>query len=359
MTFSLRIFTREIASALAACSHIADANSKIPILKATRIEISDGTARFMATNSEQTIVVRAACEGHGVACVDTAALHQKIQALRPAEVVSIEGDGKQVTITQGRTKWKVPVMLDDWPINVIQPVKGDAVKVGREFMGALTIAKAATLPSATTNYAGVWIDSGHVLAVNGREFRAIESATLPSCVISTVTVDKATTLFKDGAEVTVGEYAIQFSTDFLTLKSNLLQLKAADWKTIMERIRSTLVHSCIADASTLAACMKRAAAIGASGEKSGSFINMQVRFREGEIGIYTRNLLGEEGNDDNPCEGGGEADIGVNGGLIIAALETLSGPVRLSYGTARDAIILEPAGSDQTNIRAVFPRVFS
>lgn len=357
MTFALNILAREIASAIAACAQVVDQSSKIPILKTTRISVAGGIASFLATNTDQTITARRACEGEGVACIDTQALAVKVSSLRPDDIVSMIGDGKFVTITQGRTKWKVPVLLDDFPVSVGAPVKGDAVPVDRRFIDRLVIAKGATQPTAMTNYAGVWLDKGYIVAVDGRQMRVIAGADLPTCVIPPVVVDKAASLFKIDAEVTVSDTAIQFATENLTLKAKLYDYKPSDWQAGIAKFDGMARYGVGVEAEPFLATLRRAGAIGSSGEKTGAFINMQLRFQAGQIEVFTRNSTGEEGSDTLDCEIYEEAfaEVGIHGGMLIAAVDTLEGEIRLRYGGASDPIML----GDDDNLRVIFPRMFS
>lgn len=357
MTFTLKILAREITSAIAACAHVVDQSSKIPILKCTRISVEGGQASFLATNTDQTIVAKRACEGEGVACIDTQALSVKVSSLKPDDIVAMIGDGKFVTITQGRTKWKVPVLLDDFPLSVAEPVKGSPVTVDRRFIEKLVVAKGATQPAAMTNYAGVWLDKGHIIAVDGRQMRVISAADLPTCVIPPIVIDKAASLFKIDAEVTISETAIQFATEQLLFKAKLYDYKPSDWRAGIAKFDGMAKFAVGVEVEEFLATLRRAAAITASGEKGGVFINMQLRFQAGQIEVFTRNSSGEEGSDTMDCEIYEEAfaEVGINGGMLIAAADTLEGEIRLRYGGASDPIML----GDDDDLRVIFPRMFS
>ena len=359
MTFTMSILAREITAAIAACAQIVDSHSQIPILRCTRIAIADGMASFTATNTDQSVVAKAACDGAGIICVDTAALSAKVQTLKPDAVISFVGDGKSVTITQGRTRWIIPLLNpDDFPFaQVASQLDGEPIEMDAATIASLAVARGAVLPGAPSNYAGVWIDGGHIVAVDGRQMRILKGIDGPSCVLPHVAIDKIVAMFKDdGARVRVSESAAQFTSATLLLKTKLMEAKPSDWRAGLTRFDSQSVNVCTVDAELFMQACKRAAAIQASGEKAGSFINMQVKFRDDRIDILTRNREGEEGNDAVECMGGANSDVGVNGGLLIAALDTLSGRIEVRYGVPRDAVIMRDASG---SVRVVFPRIFS
>lgn len=359
--FQMSIMAREITAAIAACAQVVDSHSQIPILGATHISIAGGVASFTATNSDQTIIARAACEGQGIACIDTAKLSAKVQSLRPDSAVNFEGDSKTVTVVQGRTKWIAPLLNpDDFPFaQIAGQLEGDAIEMDAVTIASLAIARGSVLVGAPSNYAGVWLSDGHIVAVDGRQMRIMVGIDCLPCVLPPTTVDKVTALFKGGARVRVSENAAQFTSESLLLKTKIIDAKPSDWRGGMKKFEGTSVNACTVNADLFQQACKRAAAIQASGEKSGSFINMQVRFRADMIEIFTRNRDGEEGNDSVECIGVEDSDVGVNGGLLIDALGTLDGRLTVQYGTPRDAVIMRPEGTGTENVRVVFPRIFS
>lgn len=354
MTFNLTIKAGDIAGAMAACAQFVDSASKIPILKATRIAVS-GAVTFTATNVAQTVVATAQGEGSGVVCVDTQALASKVSALKPSEHVSMTADGQFLHVSQGRTKWKLPVLLDDFPP---QPtVEGKAVELDSAFMVALKQTAGALAPERGPVFSGVWVDGKSVMGTDGREFRLNEiSKKLPACILPSSVIAKLPGLFPDGAKVVIGPLRATFSTETLTVSTQLVEAQAADWKRIVANAREKTVHACTVPAAAFISAVKRASTIRASGEKAGSFINLQLRFRATEIEVFTRNSDGEEGSDFVACEGGADADVGFAGGMLIENAESLDAQtIAIAYGTQSDPIIM----SAGTSYRIVMPRMFS
>lgn len=357
----MQIMARELSAAIAACATVADANSKIPILRTTRIAIDGGFASMIATNTEQTITVRAACAGSGVTCIDTGLLSAKIMTLRPNEPVVFEGDGKFVAISQGRTKWRVPVLLDDFPLPT--PVDGEPVKLGKDFIAALNQAFSVIDPGGPSFISGAFIGGKTVMATNGKTARIIEfDGNLPrDTIIPARVVGRVTAMFPDGATVTTSENAATFSTEFVTLKTRLVEGIFPDIRRVISSFDQSLVNTFTVDADEFSGVIMRASAIGKSGEKSGAFINMQLRIRADEIEIATRNLNGEEGSDFCRCERTGEdADIGIKGDDLVLAVQSMpSDTYQVRYGGKENPFVMSPLGSTRENIRVIQPRIFS
>lgn len=361
MTFTMSIMAREIATAIGHCANVADNASKIPVLKCTRISVADGMATFLATNSDQTVLAKAACEGAGVALIDTAALDAKVRTLKPDQIVNFKGDDKSVTITQGRTRWVAPVLMDDMP--AYQDIEGDPVKVDASFIKGVEQVKPAAEPvgSAREYLQGVYLDGDRIVATDGRQLRIVQHgvAVGERILLPGRAVDKLTSMFPDGADVRCSHLAASFSTEHLTLRTKLIDATFPDYRRVVPSDQSGLVQ---VGAQELLQAITRAAAIRASGEKSGSFINMQMRIREGEIEVFTRNGEGEEGSDFTQCErvSGTDIDIGFSGAWLIASVKSLDcDNIEILYGGQGDPVVMRPINAAMENIRVVMPRRFT
>lgn len=362
----MKIMARELASAAAACSQVVNGGARIPILGTIRMAVSNGAAEFIGTNTEQTITCRRAVDGNdGIFCINAEVLRLKVPLLKPDAPVEITAeDGKQALIQQGRTRWTIPLLLDDYPMTVAEPVAGERRPAGGEFIAALAAVRSAVRPGDSGHsYGGVWLDEGHVVAIDGKQMRIIDTGRdIGKCVLPLAAADTIIGLFKGARsiDVSMGAMAAQFAGETFTLKTRLIDVPAGPWRDGIKRWRGESVNSCFVDSDELDKALRRASAIAASGEKAGSFINMQLRFRTGEIEIYTRNPAGEEGIDFVTCEGGAESAVGMNGAAVIDALSTMPrGRVRLWYGGPSHALLMEPEVSERVNVRSNFPRMFT
>jgi DNA polymerase-3 subunit beta len=359
MSFTMQIMAREIAASISMCAQVVDAGSQIPILKATRISVMDGMASFMATNTDQTVVAKAACEGSGVVCIDTQALDAKVKTLKGDQIVNFKGDDKSVTVTQGRTRWVVPALLDDMP--AYAEVDGAPVNVGEDFIKGL----AQCLPAAETNDSrpylmGAFLDGDRIVTTDGKQVRVFQhDATLVHKVtLPTRAAAKVASMFPGGASVRTSPNAMSFSTEVLTMKTKLVGGAYVDYRRVIPEGLPGSLQVLTAD---FIAALSRASAIRASGEKSGAFINAIMCIRESELEFRTRNNDGEEGSDTIEIEriGGADLDIAFKGEWLLAAVKSIDLPrVEILYRAARDPIVIRPYKGEFENIRLVMPRAF-
>lgn len=359
MTFTLNILAREITAAIAACASVVDSHSQIPILRCTRIHVADGQASFTATNTDQTVVAKAACDGAGVICIDTAALSAKVQTLKPDATVSFAGDGKSVTITQGRTRWVAPVMIDDFPVQVAKSLDAEGIIVHPEYMWAIAEVQGVIDPGhAMLAITGVRLQDRRVIATDGKRARVVTldrdipvPATLPGRFAA-----KLAGMFPDGGLLRATETLLSLETPNLMVNSRLVDGHYPDIDRIIGGFKPKLVNTITCGTDDLIAAMKRAGAIAASGEKATSFLNMQLRFREGEIEVVTRNLSGEEGETAVAAKRtGADADIGFNGYQLIDDISSMdSETISIAYADSETPVIITAGNS----MRFVQARVF-
>lgn len=357
MTFTMSIMAREIAQAISHCAQVVDATSKIPILKCTRIEVRDGMASFMATNTDQTVIAKAACEGSGVCVIDTQALDAKVRTLKADQPVNFKGDGKSVTITQGRTRWAAPVLMDDMPSYV--EIEGGAVSVGEDFIEGLK----ACLPAAEIGnrpfLEGAYLDGDRIVATDGKQVRLFQhDAKIPQqMILPKRAADKVVAMFPEGAAVKGSNLAASFSTETLTLKTKIVGELYVDYRRVIPSPPGAL-QVLTAD---FVAALSRANAIRASGEKSGTFINTRMCIRESEIEFKTVNQDGEEGSDFCEIEraSGADIDIAFKGEWLLSAIKSIELPrVEILYGDKMEPIIIRPYKGEFENLRLVMPRAF-
>lgn len=354
----MSIMARETAHAISMCAQVVDAGSKIPILKCTRISVADGMAEFMATDTNQTVVAKAACEGDGIILIDTQALDAKVRTLKADQIVNFKGDDKSVTITQGRTRWVAPVLMDDMPAYV--EIEGDAVAVGEDFIEGLKQCLPAAEIGGRYYLAGAHLDGDRIVVTDGKQVRLFQhDAILPhKMIVPKIAADKIISMFPEGAAVRSSELAASFSTDTLTLKTKMVDGTYPDYRRVIPANHPGALQVLTAD---FVAALSRAVAIRASGEKSGTFINTRMCIRESEIEFRTVNQDGEEGSDFCEIEraSGADIDITFKGEWLLAAIKSIDLPrVEILYGDKIEPIIIRPYKGEFENLRLVMPRAF-
>jgi DNA polymerase III subunit beta len=348
---SFRIMARELAAAVSACASVAD-RGQVPILKTIRI-IADGQkVEFVATDTSQTLICRAACEGSAEFCIDADALMQKTKSMKSGEV-QIDCDGQNATISQGRTKWKIPVLpIVDFPSSVADPVDGETVELPASFMTDFNSVSPHTDQSRPF-IMGVRFDGDMIIGTNGNKLAAVQvSVQLPSATIPNAACAKLAIL-GENVSVTISNSAAMFSTEFMSFKTQRVYEAYPDWR----RVLPTLEHSATVDRAEFMQAVARAGALKNDGDKV-KYVQMRVLFGDGEIEIMSRNSIGEEGVDYAKCERDGpEKWVGFVGFMLSEVLQSMTAEtIRIRYTDEKNPITIEPVVSNRTDIRVVMPR---
>lgn len=358
MTFQLTIMTREIASALALVAPVIDKSSAVPILKTVRIAVTGGIVEFVGTNTVQTIIARAACSGSGAIAIDAASLDTKIRALRQSDPVTLTQDDGFVTVSQARTRWKTPCLpASDFPGQVADPVKGEAVRAD----ASLIAAAMAVLPNAAVNNpARAHLEGVHmgadIVATDGHSMGLIASdVDVGGAIVPSVAVHMLAKMTGE-IDVTKSEGSIQFATQWLTVKTQLVEGTYPDIRRI---IPIDLPGMVTVNREDLRAAINRAGAIGSDGEKSSAYVPVVLKIRANEVEIQASNRAGEEGSDFVTCSrvSGDDIDIRFSRTIIMRGVDGLDcDAVEIRYLDEKSPMIISPVASDRENIRIVMPR---
>lgn len=348
----LRILAADLAAAVSACASVSDRGA-IPILKSIRIMAENGSAQFVATDTFQTLTVRVPASGDGAFCIDADTIAQKAKAVKKGEV-TIDCDGKNAVISQGRTRWTIPVLpVADFPATVADPVDGDPINLPSTFMTAFNAA-ASHADQSRPFIMGVRFDGDMIVGTNGHKLAAIQvPLSLPVATIPNSAVSKLAAL-TGNLSVTISGHSAMFANETMTFKTQLVQEGYPDWR----RVLPSLDHHAIVDRAEFLQTVSRAAALKNDASDKVRYLAMRVKFLDGEIEVMSRNSVGEEGVDYAACERNGpEKWIGFMGSLLTETLSSMDAEkVIIRYTDERTAITIEPVGSGRTNIRVVMPR---
>lgn len=359
--FTLRIMPQELAAAVAACAQFAEPNSKIPILKCLRIVVDAGFATFVATNTEQTIVIRAACEGDGSACIDAAAMQAKVSRLHGSEPVKFDGDASSITISHGRTKWKVPLMVDDeFPKQVADMARAEPVQLPATFLAELNRAAMATTANETRlGLRGVSMAGRSARATNGKKLAIIDAgADLPKAIIPLSAIGKLKVLGEGPINLACTENSASFFNEFVRVNTQLISETYPDLSRLIENAMKDAVNSAVVSSADIRTAIDRASAIKVNTEDAGAFIPLIMRFQQTEIELATYNREGEEGTDYVLAERDGvDSEVIVSAGYLLEMISSIDADrVRIRYGGNLHAVLITPEKSGIENVRLILPR---
>lgn len=365
MVFRLRLMARELHNCIQAANVVTDTGVKIPVLMSTHIAVENGRATFTATNTDQTVSCRAACEGEGATLLNTAMLLSKAAVLKQDAPVDFVGsdDGRTVTASQGRAKWVMPCLPpDDFPHVVVSPVNAEPVKLNmQDVFGNLQAARDGIDPRVPDIRQGVYFDFEDGLRLVGCAKATVHVAQVPfekieyqSFVMPEKAVLHLESLFKgvSTAEIRVSDLAFSIDSDGIFFKSKLLEGSYVPYRRI---IPESYAGTVLVDATEFSNAVKRTLAI----RDDGKSLKLKIRFDE-DISITARNVDGEESEDMCRADITGEPmEFTMSNVKLLRALASLDCDVLKIQYTARDkAIFFSPNGSTRENFRAVAPMMF-
>lgn len=377
MKFALECIAGEMSRALGMARSVTDGGLKVPILKAVRIEVGKAGAEFAATNTDHSIRTSVAAAGRGIIHADTATLAVKAAALRPNQPVTLTGedDGKYITMVQGKTRWRVPVLLGDgFPVDFTKGVKGKTIKVAREpFFAALAITQANVVPDISRSVGmGVFLDMGEErfrvvsAARHGLYIVELDAPRLPVNIIVPSDSSRAIReIFKEADELTLtcqdaepfgGNFVIE--ADGILYRTKLIGQEFANWRDAYAKQTGDLAASCVVDRGQILEALRRTAAIAEDHEKMGSYVGITMTVADGELTFSAKNRSGEEGTDTCPAEGD-PGRFATSAYLFETALANLIGDrLRIHYraGDETGPALLEPEPKgERDDCRLIMP----
>lgn len=377
MTFTLHCMTNQLAAALAAAGSVVDHGIKYPILKATRIHVHGGAAIIIATNTDQAIRVGIAADGEGVAHFDTVALTSKISALQQTKPVAIEGDGNHVTISQGRTKWKLPVLKNDAQFDFeasAGTLDGTAIEISA---GQLFAAFSGTRPAYDTGEVRYFLHGplvefiGGALRLIGTDGNILAVVQLPGeyaardgFIMPLKSVVAIPRLFDPESvlRLVATENAFTLTDGETLFRSKMIEGTYPDWRRVLPKSTGTVE----VDGAEFLAAIERVATIKEDIGKASKFVPVTMVIGESEIEFTSKNQDGEEGTDFCACErtAGGDYHVVVSADTAVTALRAFGAVdgLRLRYGGATKAakvgvvqspLVVERALSDGDDYRLI------
>ncbi len=367
--FKLEITAGGLASALSQTQTVINASSQIPVLKAVHIDVSGEQATFTATNTDQSVRVATPSKGNGTVCIDTSLLYVKAAQLKADQIVSINSDDdKFATMTQGKTKWKIPLLdATTFPENVTSEIVGDHARLDApKFLSALKSVSVAMSQSNGTHYLmGVYfhvVDGGFKLvATDGKRLHLVAldddaGKFKRSFIIPSQSVNHILKLFANsgGVDLKVDEFGFSLADQKSLFKSKQVEGNYPDYAQIVPGGKDGIV---IVDAEELVAVMSRACSIN-TGEKVLG-VSAKASITKDSIEIKSNNSGGEEGFDICGAERieGDDLNIGLPSRQVIEAINSFPGAdsLALHFKENSNPFMITRWPNDREDLRIVMP----
>lgn len=348
MTFILEILGGDLKRALEIATQVTDTGTKIPILKTTRIECEPDSATFIATNLDHSIRVSVPASGSGSVNLDTQTLAAKANVIDAKKPVMFAGDDKFVSITQGRSRWKMPIITgDNFPVDLVGPI-ADPVEIdARKFFMGIRAAQTVIDPGAI----GIIVAHGALLdmrdgfrvvgaASKGLSVERIGDTVIQNdCILPNRSMQAAAAIFKDSATIMMAatENAISISDGDIFYRSKLIEGKFLDWRRSALRADKN-TSTVTVDVPEMLLAIEASSAIREDIQKSGRWVVARLEFEGGTCSVIASNRDGEEGRNEFSYDGD-------NGSIVVNA-EVFSACVRSIEGASQVTMTFQ-AGSQE------------
>jgi DNA polymerase III sliding clamp (beta) subunit (PCNA family) len=375
--FTLNCMANQLSAAMNAAATVSDRGIKVPIVQATRIEVKDGTAFFIATNTDQSIRKHIAADGSGLVHLNTEALASKVRALRQTAPVSIVGDEKGVTIEQGRTKWKLPALVNNGAYDFEAssgPLEGKKITIPA---GQLIAAAKAVQPAFSTDadryyLSGAFFDftGGELVAVatDGNllhavqfpgTFEAMDGLLMPPEAIAAIATLYAEA---DSLSLVATDDAFTLDDGETLFRSKMIEGSFPAWRRVVPKT----IGAAHLDCGEFIAAIERASAIrevqGSKG--AGRYVPLTISLVGSELAIEASNRDGEEGHDFCAAERDDDMEFVrvVAAGKLLVALRSFGQVDRVvlefkEQTTPPTPFILRREVSDTSDFRLIQPMV--
>lgn len=371
MTFTLTCMAGELSRALSLCAQVSGHEKMVPILTATEIVASAEAATLSATNTDHGIRVTIAAEGDGTAYIPTRLIQQKAAVLRPGQPVTLAGEGNSVTMSQGRTRWKMPMLLGTAFPQFVRPLdQVEPVAIARApFMRALAMAgEGITQSLGHPIYMGALLDMKtgfHVIGTDRHRFVAIglDLARLAETVIlPTAAMAALASIFREDDElsVAVDRNAVTVEAGGVFYRTKLIEGEYLDWRMATGRAVPLMNASVTVDREAFLESLKRAASIAENVGTDAKALAVRLVFDGNECAFSCNNKTNEEGQDFCEALGDGGGDVIVSIEYLRAMAGTIDADqMRIDF-SANDAsrqtpLMLYAEGKRETDFRFVMP----
>jgi DNA polymerase-3 subunit beta len=330
MTFQLECDADQLASVLNLCAHVAGAAKHAPILRAVRIAIENGKANISATDMDHAISGEIEVKGEGEAFIEIALIAPKVSALNGGLPVKIVGDGAIATISQGRTRWKVPMMNGEgWPAKFIETPNGGSEFSPSSFVTALeTASRASGGSGAHVTEAGVLAgDTGMVIGASSSKMYVAHGGVAfeSPVIIPRTSIPAIRSIFGKQGEGVIHADGTMFSIRVgrTIYKSKLVDGQFPPWRKVVEKFGASIDKTFNVDRNAFSEALGRAMLVREDKSKSiGSALGVRLVIGDGECAIRSANKGAEEGEDFCEAISDDTGEIGVNAYALREAVET-------------------------------------
>lgn len=371
-----------LATATARAATVAPTRTTMPIAENALLRGTGDRLIVAATNLDQGLSVTVEAVAEGAVTVPAAKLSAIASRLDPGApvVLTMGADAMAVTITQGRSSFRLPVLpASDWPEAMVSPL-GDAADTWTVDAGIFSRHLKALESGASTDevryyICGVFLDldrpDPRMVVTDGYKFGLIEIAdlapprrkglTLPSSALRPIH-----DIAKGAETLAIGfaEGVVTVEARGIRLRTKLIDGAFPDYARAVPTTADRPVMLTV-EADRFTTAIRRAMLVApdslSEAEKKAkkvSFTSVCLAVTDGEIQVSARNRGGEEAADVCPCEltAGEGIEIHMNAAHLAWGIDSLGGDtLDISCGEAVEPILIRRHG-DTADLRVIAPQ---
>lgn len=366
LTLPAGAFTTVVGKAVA----VVERRNTIPIIGCVLLRARDGRIEVSGTNLDQ--VVTASLEAPAAAALHVAVPGHDLKAAldrldqKGELTIALDADGQRLSLRQGRTAYRFPVLpAEDWPeVDMMPEGAARFVITAAELAAGLDgVSVAASSEEVRYWLNGVFLDftagDAAFVATDGHRLHrcsmppGLDSGHAPAAIVPTAAIRPLVTACDGGGDIAIILTSTKLRAEApnakgapVVLTTKLVDGSFPDWRRVVPR--GDAPNACAAEAAALLAALERVAVIvdtAISSENSKKLTaGVRLAIGDGEIVITNAGRDGRQATSACPASllRGEAGEIGFNAPYLIAALRSLgdADTVQIAWTDAAAPILI-------------------
>lgn len=313
----------------------------------------DGEGNFAATDQLRSASVSVDAKGVGRVIINREMLSLKASVCDPDKAVSIKEDGAALVVSQGSSRWKIPIHVDQsFHDDLVAPLETEAIDVGAIwFLSALErVSPACATDGRNLALCGVYVDpiDGYIVGADGILFfwEAMEPGEIDPFIIPSECVGPIHKIFKDCVDLELRRSENWFSIsggDFL-YRAKMVDAKYPEWRKILP---DAIEQTATASVQALSDAVRRSASINTRKGAGGTSGRVSLELNGKSAKLSTSNSHGEEGESELPMTSTGPVSRFLSHKRLSTALDSINWPdIALEFhsSTGTPVVMKDPRG---------------
>lgn len=380
MTFSAELPGATFATAMRRAAQVAPDRATIPITQHALLRAANGRLQIAATNLDQSLAVTIESDAQGATTANASRLAAIAGHIDHETAVKLTADDTHLTVSQGRSRWRLPTLpADDYPTGLIE-APADATEVrcdGAALATALGHLGPACGDGAETRVylQGVYFDcaperltlvatNGHRLGLDRLAEAAPQGAAAPYPIVPADALPPIVDIAKAGAvDVAMTAGQISIATDSVRVNSRLIDGAYPEYFRVIPAEPAFVITATTAE---LARAVARVGVVepDSDGKKKRqrlTAVRLTAAPEAGELTVEARNAAGQEASDVVACRIDGKQTppaVTIAGIYLEWAIQSLPGEtvaIEIGKDGENPVLLRRQSDTDRASIRVIMP----